>query len=261
MPYFELCAPLFYVTLARSAQQKTASMRQRQRNSFFSGRKKTKADSNRKLISLAFLIAIPTCFVIASLFLFTLLVLLQRGETPTQGWLLFLGGVTATVGILSLAKLNYLRTFIHEAKHGIVVLFSGNKLSDMEVKEQTGQVEYALYEDRDHYEPFIVLAPYFLPLFSFPTWVAAMILGSENFPGLLFVLGLTLTLDLATAWFELYPNQSDLKRIRGGFFFASLFIAGANFLWLMNCLLFVQGGRTAYVEAFVILSTIIGRFI
>lgn len=217
-------------------------MRQRRKHPY---RKKL----SRRLGSLAFFLAIPTCYVAGCISLITLLFLWNRDGFQAELGVPFICGLVGTIAIFSLIRIEWLRTFVHEVKHYFVVLLSGNVVDDMVVKSGTGHVSYSLYESKRHFEPFIMLAPYFFPLLSLPMLIAAIVF-EQNYGTLVsLLLGMALGIDLRTAWFELYPNQSDLQRIQGGFLPAALFIGGANFLWTFVCFLWVQAGLNGYLEA------------
>ena len=131
------------------------------------------------------------------------------------------------------------RTFIHELKHFILVVLSGNKVKDFHFDTHTGHVEFAMYSNKVHFGPFIAMAPYFLPLFSLPTLIACFVFEEWNKPMLCILLGITLAADISMAYKEIHPHQTDFKKIFGGFLICALYLAGFHLMWTSLCLLWV----------------------
>lgn len=213
-----------------------------------------KIDLKKRHFSLALLLAIPCSFFLAVFGLLVLITILtnypSQKTTHEPVWGLFACGFLGTSLLTFGLRFAWLETFIHELKHAVIVILSGNRLKAFSVSSTAGHVEYELEADELHLTPFIMLAPYYLPLFSIPTLIACIVFEGELTNYLSLALGITLALDLLTSLKELHPAQSDLKRILGGFLSAGSFIAGVLSLWTVLCLLWVANGREAYIQAF-----------
>ncbi|MCB0323080.1 MAG: M50 family metallopeptidase [Bdellovibrionales bacterium] len=206
-----------------------------------------KKKSLRRHFSIAFLLAIPGNFVIAAVLLFSFLSLAQKYPLATERWTVFATGLFGGFVIVGTTKMPTMRVFIHELRHAVVVLLTGNRLKNFHVDTHSGHVTFQMASDRVHFAPFITLAPYCFPLFSLPTLLLCVTL-EEFYPLLLtLLLGLVLATDLETAFEELHPHQTDLKQVMGGFFASALYIAGAHLAWIGTCLVWVVGGRSAYL--------------
>ncbi len=211
--------------------------------------------------SLAFFFSIPISFFFACVFLLTTLSLIVAKEVNEVRWGLFGGGCLTMILLVYLVEIKRLQTLVHELKHAVVVLLTGNKLHDMEVNAGTGHVKYAIHRHLSHVEPFIILAPYCFPLLSLPIFIASLILENSYSEICAYFLGLTLAGDYAGVYKELHDGQSDLKRIFGGFFVAGLYIGGINFVWTMTTLLWMQGGREGFLHAADLVLQIVARVI
>lgn len=217
----------------------------RKRNTRYLRRKRQKAESNP--FSIAFLIAIPGNFALACFGLISFTHLASQLPSNSLIWALFLSGLFTSATVVGTAKITRLRVLVHELKHAIMVIFTGNSLRNFVVKDATGHVEYELYRDKVHFAPIICLAPYFLPLFSFPVFIACLFLEGTNNSALAFALGVSLAADMSMAYTDLHPHQTDLQKVPGGTWFALMYLASAHFLWLMICGLWLLAGRKAFI--------------
>lgn len=165
----------------------------------------------------------------------------------TERWTLFVYGLTAALVVFLGSGLRRVKTIIHEMKHAVVVLLSGNEVDEFRADRDSGHVIYSLYEGKTHFAPFITLAPYYFPLLSLPVLVAAIL--AEYFGAadqvqlaLCLLLGITLGTDVSTAYLELHPGQSDLQKILGGSLVILVFLAAAHLSWILLSLLWIQSG-------------------
>ncbi|MCC6952836.1 MAG: M50 family metallopeptidase, partial [Deltaproteobacteria bacterium] len=192
---------------------------------------------------------IPICWSIAYFNGRAIRAIVSSAGIDEKIWPLFLMGfILGALAFLGLG-LHRLKTFIHEAKHAVVVLLTGNNLKNFEVGKHEGLVEYEVFKDRLHLEPFVILAPYFLPVLSFPVLIAAILTEPRYTPPFVFLMGVTLSIDLVTAHLEIHGHQSDLRRIWGGFIATRAFILGFKLMWASVCLLWVIAGRESYLFA------------
>lgn len=213
----------------------------------FSRNRKKEAAEKKKLLSqkvgsIAFYVAIPCSFILATTFCYSLVKVVMNVTLSRETLTLFGCSFLGAVIVFGTSKIPRLRTFLHESKHAVLVILTGNKLKEFKAAKDTGHVSYDLYTDRIHLGPFITLAPYFFPLFSLPLFFIAIIAGNWYSELFIVLLSFSLGLDLTTALQELHPHQSDLQRIFGGKWIAYLFIGGANLAWSLICLLWILGG-------------------
>lgn len=173
-------------------------------------------------------------------------------------------GLLGSFVLFSGSGMERFRTFIHETKHALAAIFSGSTLKKFRVGPGEGEVEYEIPETQSHYIPIIDLAPYCMPLLTFPTVVFAVIFQNEFAPWLPLAVGTAVGSDLGLCWTEIHHRQSDFKIIAGGFIAAALYIGGAMFLWTSATVLWVIGGRSAFGYAGIlglkIVKMLIDRF-
>ncbi|MCC6221057.1 MAG: hypothetical protein IT291_07450 [Deltaproteobacteria bacterium] len=195
---------------------------------------------------MAFFLAIPSIFILLILSLSALYTMLSNIGIDKKNGSLFCLGFFAGLILLSQSS-KWLRTLLHEVKHAAMIVISGNILTDLQVHEQGGHVMHKTYKDKKHFGPFISLAPYFFPFFSLPTLVAGLVL--DTYANTLFasLLGAAVAIDIVSAYRTLSPRQSDIQRIFGGVIFSYFFIFGFNILWILQCLIWIQGGRDGFV--------------
>jgi len=213
-------------------------------------RKRTARPKLRKAGGIYFLTLIPLSLLLGLVALVNLIFILIVFPLNSTAWALFVFGFIAATSIVSTMKLHKLRTFIHELKHAVVVIFTGNRLREFHVEKHTGHVSYDLLMSRAHFAPLIILAPYFYPILSLPC-LAVCLFYEQSFPELLSILlGACLATDIVMGYQEIHSNQTDLKQIFGGFFIAGLFIVTIQFMWSCICLLWVSDGLEAYKFSF-----------
>ncbi len=219
-----------------------------------------KSNVAKKIGSLAFYLAIPCGVFLSTVGIITLLTLVQKDGLSKEIVVVFLISFLSGLIFFASAKLAWFRTFVHELKHAAVVRLSGNKVTDFYFEEESGHVSYQMYADRTHFGPFICLAPYFFPLFSLPVFFICLIFNKHYQFFLIFLLGFTLAIDLVTGYQEFHPRQTDLQRIFGGLFIAFVFIGIFHCAWFLTCLLWIVGGREAFLHAGFAAATLLRLF-
>ncbi|MBP9838659.1 MAG: M50 family metallopeptidase [Proteobacteria bacterium] len=181
------------------------------------------------------------------MFLITTLLSLDIYIIDREVCALFAIGFIFTASIFSTSGFSRLRVLIHELRHALVVIMSGNVLKKIVVKKTEGEVSYEMYQEKTTSGPLITLAPYCFPIFSLPVMIFAIVFEGDYRAIFSLILGGTLGIDIFTAYREIHPGQTDFKQIVGGFFASALFISGVAFFWINFCLLWVVGGRNAYL--------------
>lgn len=200
-----------------------------------------------RIYSLPLLCAIPCTFVVGWGCFYTLYLMCTHFRLSIPLWGSFLLGFAFASLLLIRFELGRTKTLIHELKHAVMVVLTGNILKGMRVSKYSGEVKYEIYEHSLHTASLIALAPYFMPLFSFPTLVAALIFENGESLTWAVALGAALGLDLTSAFNEMRPEQTDFRKILGGFLASGCYLAGFHFMWVGVCALWLMGGRAAYI--------------
>ncbi|MFN8390593.1 MAG: hypothetical protein U0136_09910 [Bdellovibrionota bacterium] len=212
-------------------------------------RKKPKVKQLGKVFSLAFWLAIPCYFILGAFSFISCLILLDKYLFQKEIWALFGFGMLSSLAVIGGAELPRLRAFIHETKHALLVFMFGKSLKEFRIGKREGHVTYEIEETHYQYVPVITLAPYCFPLFSFPALAACLLFGETEPPAYALALGLTLGADISFSYSEIHPAQLDFKNIVGGFFASALYIGGVLFFWTSMCVLWLIGGRGAFLYA------------
>lgn len=228
---------------------------------FFWKKKEEKIDFNRKFGSFAFYFSIPSALILSSILLVSTLNTLKQTGFQSAIWVLLSHAFISAWALFGGKRETRTKTLIHELKHAALVIITGNKLKEIKVGRTEGHVAYNVNEDTLHLEPFVLLAPYFFPLFSLPVFLCAVFLGEGNHLPFVWALGFALGIDLTTAANEVHGHQSDLRRIFGGFLATRSFIFGANLLWASLCLLWISGASKGFEEFGLVLGRIADQFL
>jgi|GEM_PF-2642161 len=219
------------------------------------GRKKNlskiqKPDKIKKRLSVIFLLSIPLAFIGAIFSILRMLVVFSKGSWEQDVAFMFACSFVGTAILFHGKRASRIKTFLHEMKHSVAVILSGNDIKEFKAGKGTGHVSYTLRQPTLRFEPFIILAPYFFPLLSLPTLIGALLWQGQDRAAAALVLGIALSIDMVTNYEEIHPYQTDLKSISGGILVAGSFIAGANLFWFCACLLWVFSGDLGFVSLF-----------
>lgn len=194
------------------------------------------------------MLAVPSTFLLGWLGVVVVLRELERAPFRWDTWGGFSVGALLAWLMLNRAQIPKLRTFVHESKHAILVNLIGGRVKKFEVSAEQGLVEYEIQEDVSHLAPLIVLAPYFFPLFSLPTFVLTLFLGESDPLLFAIALGFALATDILSGFGEMRPEQTDFQAIFGGFALCGSYLAGFHFMWTMVCLVWISNGRQAFIQ-------------
>lgn len=124
----------------------------------------------------------------------------------------------------------HISVLIHEFKHSLISNLVGNKFKEMRINEHSGHVQYSYTKRTAHYNAFIALAPYIVPLFTFVATLVAIACFHGIEVGTLVVVGLAYGADLLLNVRDISPVQTDITLIRGGYSVGLLYIAAWNFI-------------------------------
>jgi hypothetical protein len=192
--------------------------------------------------SLGFLLATLGNILLCPFVLLMILISPVREQLYDESIMAYGFGIIASVLIVASSKIYKLRTIIHEVKHAVMILLTGNKLKSIVAEKHTGHVEYKMYKNRVHFAPLIKLAPYFFPLFSLPMLAIAILFDSYYAVFCSLLLGASLGADTAFGIEEIHPFQTDFKKLLGGFFISKLYLVGFYMFWSLSLTLWVRSG-------------------
>lgn len=173
-----------------------------------------------------------------------MLVLLSpaRANLQKEVYLSFGSGFVLTILMIVSSEMRKVRTIIHEMKHAMVVILTGNKLGKIVANRDDGYVEYQLYKDKLHFAPIISLAPYFFPLFSLPSFIVSILMEYTSVVSSSLILGIALALDVGFGVGEIDPRQSDFKSMLGGYWLSKFYLIGFYLFWLALIFLWIRAG-------------------
>lgn len=118
--------------------------------------------------------------------------------------------------------------FVHEFKHSFLAGLVGNKWKRMNVGDGSGSFEYSYSKKTSHYNAFISLAPYCLPVFTFLAALIVFALFRHDTRMALSIIGVGYGIDLIMNMRDISPIQTDLSEIRGGFTIGFLYVLAWN---------------------------------
>lgn len=206
------------------------------------------AKKHSKTGGLAFYLSITALLYLAPV-LFCALIFSLRSVDAAQ--LIATFAALSLGAILSCALLRGAAfTLLHEVKHSVLSGLVGNRAKKIVVREDgSGEFRYAYSKETAHYNAFISLAPYIVPLFAavFSLVAAPFVWNLTGILGIVAAFGLGI--DLETNARDVSPAQTDLSDIRGGYKVAALYVILANIALsafiLMVCLFGMPGAQMA----------------
>lgn len=124
----------------------------------------------------------------------------------------------------------HLSVLLHEFKHSLISNLVGNKRKGMQINENSGHFEYSYTKKTAHFNAFISLAPYIVPIFTFIGMLASLgLFRDEHFMACLLV-GLCYGVDTILNIRDISPIQTDINQIRGGYGIGLLYIFAWNLI-------------------------------
>ncbi len=167
---------------------------------------------------------LPTGLIVASLAL-----RLLSSETISTA-----GGFTcaAVVGALCAHFFikGHISVLIHEFKHSLISNLVGNKRKGMKIDRDSGYFEYAYSKQTKHFNAFISVAPYIVPVFTFVAGLIAFALFRHDHMLAALVVGIGYGMDLVLNIRDISPIQTDLSLLRGGYRLGVLYVTAWNVL-------------------------------
>jgi hypothetical protein len=160
--------------------------------------------------------------------------------------LYFIGSVILGAIVGSLLIRGHFSVLLHEFKHALISNLVGNKAKKLHVEANSGHFEYAYSKETSHYNAFISLAPYIVPLFTFIAGLLALAFGRTDRMIAVAIVGAGYGIDLVLNLRDISPIQTDITEIRGGYKVGLLYISAWNFLLLGLVLAWIFHGLDGF---------------
>ena len=155
----------------------------------------------------------------------------------------FLGGILIGLAVTKLLIRRHFSVLVHEFKHQIISNLVGNKPKKMKIDADSGYFEYSYTKKTSHFNAFISLAPYIVPLFSFVSALIALAAARSNHSLAAAILGIGYGTDLLLNIRDISSVQTDITDIRGGYnvglFY--IFVWNGAILAVLLCWVFQSG--------------------
>jgi hypothetical protein len=146
----------------------------------------------------------------------------------------------------------HISVLIHEFKHSLISNLVGNKAKGMKINRDSGYFEYAYSKETKHFNAFISVAPYIVPVFTFVAALIAFALFRHEHVLAVLVVGIGYGMDLVLNIRDISPIQTDLSLLRGGYRLGVLYVAAWNILiFALLCAWVLEGtaGLTHILES------------
>ena len=207
-----------------------------------------KDTSSEKVGGFAFLLSL--CLLLPTSVLFFRTAISQITHADILTVIIF--GTSFLVGLFIAHRFirGHMSVLIHEWKHGIVSNLVGNRNKKMEVNKNSGSLQYEYTKKTAHYNAFIALAPYILPVFTFLGALLSFALGTAGSQRTVIIVGIAYGIDLLMNARDVSPVQTDITLIRGGYGVGVTYICVWNLLTLSLALAWAFNGAQGISELF-----------
>lgn len=178
------------------------------------------------------------------------LALQQARGTNLQTALAFFGSLTSGALLAQNLIRGHLSVLLHEFKHSLISNLVGNKYKGMRIDEHSGDFKYAYTKKTAHYNAFISLAPYIVPVFSFVGSLISYTAARGEALLSCVIMGICYGIDLTLNIRDISPVQTDLTDIRGGYNVGLAYILAWNLLIASIVLAWAFQGVTGITHLF-----------
>jgi hypothetical protein len=186
--------------------------------------------------------------------LFFILAIAQIRHADANIAIGFISSVILGASLAQALIRGHFSVFLHEFKHALISNLVGNKNKRMKVGRNSGHLEYAYSKKTAHYNAFISLAPYIVPVCSFFSLLLAFFVARENPMLVSIIVGLGFGADLLLNARDISPIQTDISLIRGGYRVGLLYILAWNLLTSSIFLAWAFQGFSGVAELFAAVS-------
>jgi hypothetical protein len=210
---------------------------------------KIKDTSSEQIGGFAFYLSLV--LLLPTSILFFRIAISQIRHSETSSALLFTISLCAGMYLAHRLIRDHLSVLIHEWKHEVISNLVGNRNKKMEINQNSGSLQYEYTKRTAHFNAFIALAPYILPVFTF---LGALICFAINAPSSnlgVIIIGLAYGIDLLLNARDISPIQTDISQIRGGYGIGLTYILVWNLLTLSLALAWAFNGASGIAEQFV----------
>lgn len=149
--------------------------------------------------------------------------------------------------------------FLHELKHSVLSNLVGNRAKGMKVLRDSGHFEYEFTQETGRFNPFIALAPYFLPLCTAPALLVALTVFQDERAYQLALVGLCAGMDLLLCLRDISPHQTDFSAIRGGYYIGLSYVIAINLIFWCVITIWAAGALPSATKMFLATIGIIRR--
>jgi hypothetical protein len=185
-------------------------------------------DSSQTVGGFAFYLSLALLLP-TGLLLFILAIIQIRHAEPRLA-VVFLMSCLCGAALAKAVIRDHLSVLLHEFKHRLIANLVGNKFKGMKINKNSGHVVYTYTKKTAHYNAFISLAPYIVPIFTFVTTLIALASLRGDPLMILVVVGLGYGADLLLNIRDISPIQTDISLIRGGYSIGLLYIIAWNLM-------------------------------
>ncbi len=148
----------------------------------------------------------------------------------------------------------HLSVLIHEFKHALISNLVGNKNKKMLVNKNSGHLVYSYTKKTAHFNAFIALAPYIVPLVTFLAILISIAVAPGDTILAVLIIGLGYGADLLLNARDISPVQTDISLIRGGYGIGLLYIIAWNLVTAALVLAWAFQGTAGIAELFATIS-------
>jgi len=224
---------------------------------FFKRREKEIKDTSDDVVGgFAFFLSLALLFPTGLLLLS--LAIRQIRQAEVGNVIIFLAALVVGAAFAYRFMQGHLSVLIHEWKHELISSLVGNKNKRMEVGRDTGSLQYEYTRKTAHFNAFISLAPYIVPIFTFIGVLITAAVGSRHPSVALMIIGITYGADALMNTRDISPVQTDISLIRGGYSIGLLYIISWNMLTTAIVLAWAIQGFNGVAELF---TTVMQLFI
>jgi hypothetical protein len=148
----------------------------------------------------------------------------------------------------------HLSVLIHEFKHALISNLVGNKNKKMRVDKNSGHLVYSYTKKTAHFNAFISLAPYIVPITTFLAVLLSVAVAPGDTLMAVIIVGLGYGADLLLNARDISPIQTDISHIRGGYSVGLLYILAWNLMTASLVLAWAFQGAAGVAELFATIS-------
>jgi hypothetical protein len=148
----------------------------------------------------------------------------------------------------------HVSVLIHEFKHALISNLVGNKNKKMRVDQNSGHLVYSYTKKTAHFNAFISLAPYIVPVTTFLAVLLSIAVAPGDTLMAVIIVGLGYGADLLLNARDISPIQTDISLIRGGYSVGLLYILAWNLVTASLVLAWAFQGAAGIVELFATIS-------